>query len=166
VSVAFRRATPSDFPDVRRITGDAYLAAGHFAADHPYMSVLQDVEHRAEHAQVWVAETVGRVVAAVTLTFAGEPYSEIASSGELEFRMLAVDPAVQGNGLGRAVVGKVVEHARQLPGIGAISITSATFMEPAHRLYESFGFRRAPERDWYVPGEDVLLWVFTLKLGN
>ena len=27
-------------------------------------------------------------------------------------------------------------------------------------------FRRAPERDWYVPGEDVLLWVFTLKLDG
>ncbi|MDT0195687.1 MULTISPECIES: hypothetical protein [unclassified Arthrobacter] len=37
-------------------------------------------------------------------------------------------------------------------------------MERAHALYESLGFRRAPERDWYVPGEDVLLWVFTLQL--
>jgi ribosomal protein S18 acetylase RimI-like enzyme len=166
VSVAFRRVTPSDFPDVRRITRDAYVHAGHFSAEHPYMDVLDDVEHRAEHAQVWVAESGGRVVAAVTLTFAGEPYSEIAVDGELEFRMLAVDPACQGNGLGRAVVGKVVEHARQLPGIEAISITSATFMERAHALYESFGFQRAPERDWYVPGEDVLLWVFTLQLDG
>ncbi|VXC56290.1 GNAT family N-acetyltransferase [Arthrobacter sp. 9AX] len=165
MNVALRRATPSDFPDVRRITRDAYLKAGHFSADHPYMGVLEDVEHRAEHAQVWVAESAGRVVAAVTLTFAGQPYSEIAADAELEFRMLAVDPSFQGGGVGRTVVGQVVEHARQLPGIEAISITSATFMERAHALYESVGFRRAPERDWYVPGEDVLLWVFTLELG-
>ncbi|MEJ1180975.1 MULTISPECIES: GNAT family N-acetyltransferase [unclassified Pseudarthrobacter] len=164
MSVALRRAAPSDFPEVRRITRDAYLRAGHFAADHPYMGVLEDVEHRAEHAQVWVAEAGGRVVAAVTLTFAGQPYSEIAADGELEFRMLAVDPACQGGGVGRAVVRRIVDHAQQLPGIGAISITSATFMERAHGLYESLGFRRAPERDWYVPGEDVLLWVFTLQL--
>ncbi len=111
-----------------------------------------------------MAEAAGQVVAAVTLTFAGQPYSELATGGELEFRMLAVDPACQGGGVGRAVVRKVVDHARQLPGIGAISITSATFMERAHRLYESLGFRRAPERDWYVPGEDVLLWVFRLEL--
>jgi ribosomal protein S18 acetylase RimI-like enzyme len=162
----FRRASPSDFPDVRRITRDAYVKAGHFPADHPYMGVLEDVEHRAGHAEVWVAESAGLVVAAVTLTFAGQPYSEIARDAELEFRMLAVDPACQGAGLGRAVVGEVVEHARQLPGIEAISITSATFMERAHGLYESLGFRRAPERDWYVPGEDVLLWVFTLQLGG
>jgi predicted N-acetyltransferase YhbS len=164
VSISLRRATPSDFPDVRRITREAYLQAAHFAADHPYMGVLENVEHRADHAQVWVAEAAGQVVAAVTLTFAGQPYSEIATEGELEFRMLAVDPSLQGSGVGRAVVGKVVEHARRLPGIKAISITSATFMERAHKLYGSFGFRRAPERDWYVPGEDVLLWVFTLEL--
>lgn len=45
------------------------------------MSVLEDVEHRAEHAQVWVAEAAGQVMAAVTLTFAGQPYSEIATHG-------------------------------------------------------------------------------------
>ena len=110
-----------------------------------------------------VAETAGKVVAAVTLTFAGQPYSEIARDAELEFPMLAVDPAHQGGG-GRAVVREIVEHARQLPGIEVISITSATFMDRAHGLYESLGFRRAPERDWYVPGEDVLLWVFALQL--
>lgn len=160
MTVEFRRALPADFPEVRRITRDAYLRAGHFAADHPYMSVLEDVEHRAEHAQVWVA---GTVVAAVTLTFAGQPYSEIARDGELEFRMLAVDPAHQGGGVGRAVVREIVEHAR-LPGIETISITSATFMERAHELYESLGFRRARERDWYVPGDVVLLWVFWVGL--
>ncbi|MFC9351564.1 GNAT family N-acetyltransferase [Arthrobacter sp. NPDC057013] len=128
------------------------------------MSVLEDVEHRAEHAQVWVAESADKVVAAVTVTFAGQPYTEIAQDGELEFRMLAVDPAHQGAGVGRAVVREIVEHARQLPDIEAISITSATFMDRAHGLYESFGFRRALERDWYVPGEDVLLWVFTLEV--
>lgn len=127
MTVVLRRAVPADFAEVRRITRDAYLRAGHFAADHPYMTVLEGVEHRAEHAQVWVAETAGKVVAAVTLTFAGQPYSEIARDGELEFRMLAVDPAYQGRGLGWGVVREIVEHVRQLPDIGAISITSASF---------------------------------------
>ncbi|WP_349361809.1 GNAT family N-acetyltransferase [Arthrobacter sp. NQ7] len=135
----FRQAVPADFPEVRRITREAYVRAGHFAADHPYMSVLEDGEHRAEHAQVWVAEAPGKVVAAVMLTFFGEPYSEVARDGELEFRMLAVDPDHQGSGVGRAEVREVVEHARRLPGIEAISIASATFMTRAHSLYRSLG---------------------------
>ena len=52
-TVTLRHAVPADFHEVRRITRDAYLRAGHFSADHPYTSVLEDVEHRAEHAQVW-----------------------------------------------------------------------------------------------------------------
>jgi ribosomal protein S18 acetylase RimI-like enzyme len=165
VTVVFRLATAADYSDVQRITREAYLHAGHFAADHPYMSALDDVEHRAKHAEVRVAESSGAVVAAVTLTFAGQPYSEIAMENELEFRMLAVDPAVQGGGVGRALVRRVIEHAESLPNIRAISITSATFMERAHALYESLGFRRVPARDWYVPDEDVLLWVFRLELA-
>lgn len=118
-----------------RITLDAYLLAGHFTADHPYMSGLDGVEHRADHAEAWVAEASGAVVAAVTLTFTGQPYSEIAMDNELEFRMLAVDPAPQGSGVGGAVVRQVIEHGQSLPAICAISITSATFMERAHVLY-------------------------------
>jgi ribosomal protein S18 acetylase RimI-like enzyme len=101
---------------------------------------------------------------AATLTFAGQPYSEIAMEDELEFRMLAVDPAVQGGGVGRAVVREVIEHAQSLPAIRAISITSATFMERAQALYEPLGVQRVPARDWYVPGKDMLLRVFRLEL--
>jgi predicted N-acetyltransferase YhbS len=113
VNLVLRPARSADYPEVRRITREAYLHAGHFTAGHPYMSVLDDVEPRAEHAEVWVAEVSGSVVAAVTLTFAGQPYSEIAAQNELEFRMLAVDPAVQAGGIGRAVVRKVMAHAQR-----------------------------------------------------
>lgn len=164
MNLVFRPARPADYSEVRRITREAYLHAGHFTTDHPYMSVLDNVDHRAEHAQVWVGEASGAVVAAVTLTFAGQPHSEIAIENELEFRMLAVDPAVQGGGIGRAVVRRIIDHAQSLPAIRAISITSAMFMERAHGLYESLGFQRVPARDWYVPGQDVLLWVFRLEL--
>ncbi|WP_308470550.1 hypothetical protein [Arthrobacter sp. ZGTC131] len=79
------------------------------------MSALDDAEHRAKHAEVWVAESSGAVVAAVTLTFAGQPYSEIAIENELEFRMLAVDPAVKAAALGVPRVRRVIEHAESLP---------------------------------------------------
>lgn len=55
----------------------AYLPARHFTAEHLYMSVLDNVERR-EHAEVYVTKASGAAVAAVELTFAGQPYSEIA----------------------------------------------------------------------------------------
>lgn len=52
-----------DYDDVRRITRDAYLEAGYFTDEaHPYVAVLSDIEHRAEHAEVWVAERDGVIV--------------------------------------------------------------------------------------------------------
>lgn len=163
--LTIRPVQPEDFDDVRRITRGAYLEAGYFADDsHPYMAVLSDIEHRAQHAEVWVAERDGAVVGSVALTFAGQRYTDIAVEGELEFRMLAVDPAVQRGGVGRAMVERIIEHARTLPGIEAVSLTSGSDMVRAHRLYESMGFVRVPERDWEVPNEDILLWVFRLPL--
>ncbi len=164
-SLVIRPVRPGDFEDVRRITRGAYLEAGYFTNEaHPYMAVLSDIEHRAEHAEVWVAERGGDVVGSVALTFAGQRYTDIAIEGELEFRMLAVDPAVQRGGVGRAMVERIIEHARTLPGIEAVSLTSGSDMVRAHRLYESMGFVRVPERDWEVPNEDILLWVFRLPL--
>jgi ribosomal protein S18 acetylase RimI-like enzyme len=155
-----RPVRPEDYDDVRRITRGAYLDAGYFPDEtHPYVAVLADIEHRAQHAEVWVAERDG-----VALTFAGQRYTDIAVEGELEFRMLAVDPTVQRGGVGRAMVERIIEHARTLPGIEAVSLTSGSDMLPAHRLYESMGFVRIPERDWEVPNEDILLWVFRLPL--
>jgi GNAT superfamily N-acetyltransferase len=104
------------------------------------------------------------VVVAVTNSSAGEPYGKIAMKMSLNTGCSRFDPAVQGDGVGPAVARQVIEHAQSLADIRAISITSATFMERAHVLYESLGFQRAPERDWCVPGEDVLLWAFRLEL--
>ena len=163
--LTIRRVTEADYDDVRRITRDAYISAGYFDnPDHPYVRVLTDVEHRAEHAEVWVAEEDGAVVGSFAITFEGQRYTDIAIAGELEFRMLAVDPEVQRGGIGRQMVQWIIDHARGVQGIEAISLTSGSDMVRAHRLYESFGFVRVPSRDWWVPDEDIELWVFRLAL--
>ena len=164
MSITVRQATEADFDDIRRLTRDAYLSAGFIEPDNPYVKELENVEDRAANALVWVAELDGKVAASTAITFAGQPYTDIAVEGELEFRMLAVDPAVQRGGVGRALVAAVIEYARSLEGINAVSLTSMTPMTNAHALYKSMGFERVPERDWYVRDEDILLWVFRLAL--
>ncbi|WP_299165458.1 GNAT family N-acetyltransferase [uncultured Arthrobacter sp.] len=165
--LTIRRVTATDYDDVRRITRDAYLHAGYFSeADHPYVQVLANVEHRAEHAEVWVAEEEGVVVGSFAITFEGQRYTDIAIAGELEFRMLAVDPAAQRGGIGRRMVEWIIDYARSLEGIDAVSLTSGSDMVRAHRLYESLGFERVPSRDWWVPDEDIQLWVFRLALQS
>lgn len=159
--LSFRRAQADDFDAVRRITLSAYLSAGHFDQSHPYLRILGDVERRAALAQVWLAEVDGKATGTVMLTADGEPYTEVARERELEFRMLAVDPSAQGLGVGRAIVAWILDHALALDEIDAVVLTSAAYMVPAHRLYESLGFERVPDRDWsFDNAAEKDLWVF------
>ena len=163
--LTIRPAIESDHDAVARITRDSYLAAGYFDfAAHPYMVKVQDVAQRAARATIWVAERGGTVVGSVTLARAGEPYADIALEDELEFRMLVVDPAVQRSGAGKAMVEAIIDHGRSLPGISAVALTTGKTWESAHGLYRKFGFRRVPERDWFVPGTDTKLLVYRLDL--
>jgi N-acetylglutamate synthase-like GNAT family acetyltransferase len=163
--IIVRPAVPADYEAIARITRDSYLAAGYFdSADHPYMRQIQDVARRAAQATIWVAERNGQVVGSVTLAVAGEPYADIALDDELEFRMLVVDPAVQRSGAGLAMVEAIIEHARSLDGIRAVALTTGRTWESAHGLYRKTGFRRVPERDWFVPDTDIKLLVFRLDV--
>ncbi len=163
--IIIRPATPDDHAAVARITRDAYLAAGYFEdADHPYMVKIQDVAARAAQATIWVAEREQQVVGSVTLAVAGEPFADIALSDELEFRMLVVDPSVQRSGAGRAMLQAIIDHARSLPGIRAVALTTGMTWESAHGLYRTAGFDRVPARDWLVPDTDIRLLVYRLEL--
>jgi ribosomal protein S18 acetylase RimI-like enzyme len=163
--ITVRPAVESDFDAVARITRDSYLAAGYFDdADHPYMRKLEDVAQRAGQATVLVAERAGNVVGSVTLAMAGGPYADIALRDELEFRMLVVDPAVQRSGAGKAMMAAIVDHAKALDGINAVSLTTGSTWESARSLYNKAGFARVPERDWFVPGTDIKLLVYRLDL--
>ena len=80
--------------------------------------------------------------------------------------MLAVDPAMGGRGIGRALAEACVARAKAEGRTGMTLYTLPT-MTVAHRLYESMGFRRDPERDWeYLPGEVLLSYAIRFEPGR
>jgi GNAT superfamily N-acetyltransferase len=152
-------------PEEHELVGDICVAA--YAVDGLgpdwYAPVLRDVAGRVAAASVLVAEVDGRVVGAVTfMADAGGPLHEIAVEGEAEFRMLAVDPAAQGRGVGEALVRACLSLASGL-GRRALVCCSQDRMAAAHRLYLRLGFERDPARDW-APVEDVRLLAFVRRL--
>jgi ribosomal protein S18 acetylase RimI-like enzyme len=157
-----RLAEPADHERVGELTVTAY--APHTAGPTDfYIERLRDVATRAREAEVWVAEIDDEVVGAVTWTPLGSPWREIAEEGEAEFRMLAVDPAAQGRGVGRALVAHLIELARADDN-HAIVMSSEAGMVAAHRLYESMGFRRTPARDWHpLPHIDLITYELPLE---
>jgi GNAT superfamily N-acetyltransferase len=155
-----RPARPEEYARVGDLTVAAYEAIGEIGA---YADTLRDVAHRAVHAEVLVAvDDDGTVLGSVTNVPDSGPYGEIGERGEAEFRMLAVDPAAQGRGVGATLVRAVVDAARAR-GRRRVVLSSGTWMTTAHRIYERLGFARLPARDWSpVPGIDLTAYALDL----
>ena len=155
MSIEVRSVAPDELDKV----GDLVMAA--YSALRPvrgaYEEEIRDVAERAAGADVLVAVEDGELLGTVTFVSGEGSYSrEIAGDGEAEFRMLAVDPAAQRRGVGRALVQACLDRARAL-GCTALVICTRDFTIPAHKLYERFGFVRMPERDWSpMPGVELL----------
>jgi predicted N-acetyltransferase YhbS len=105
-----------------------------------------------------VADLAGRVVGSVMLFPAAiNAYQGIAAETAVpEMRLLAVDPATRGYGIGRALVEECLLRARQM-GVGALGLHTSTSMHVAKALYERMGFERYPAEDFQPPGAELIM---------
>jgi len=162
MTVLVRPAHTDELPEIGELTVRAYAADSYVGPEDDYARQLRDTVTRAREAELYVAHVGERIVGTVTFCEQGSPWCELAQTGEAEFRMLAVDPAVRRQGVAGALVGACIERAREV-GASALVLGSLPAQQPAHRLYEGLGFRRTPDLDW-SPAEGVDLLAFRLDL--
>lgn len=161
-TVTIRPAIAADDDEIARITVDAYVAGGHLSGpDHRYAAELRRTTERREQAELLVAEIDGRVAGTITLVRGGTVWAEFTDVDDVEIRMLAVDPAHGGQGIGAALVDAVLARAAAVQANGVALVTMDS-MHIARGIYQRRGFRRQPERDLAVPG--VLLHAYRLDL--
>ncbi|HEX8940111.1 MAG TPA: GNAT family N-acetyltransferase [Candidatus Limnocylindrales bacterium] len=163
-AVRVRPAEPPDFAALGDLTVAAYRALADAPDEPDYFAELRDVATRAALAVVLVAiDARGALLGGATYVPGPEnPYSELLGEGDAGIRMLAVDPASQGRGVGAALVRAVIERARA-EGRRRIVLHTTPWMLAAHRLYARLGFVRAPELDW-LPLPEVPLLGYVLPL--
>ena len=149
-------ATPADFARIAELTGGVYRDEG--LAPEEYQRSLRDVAGRARHAELLVARDGEAIVGSVALVLAGA-FGEITDSDdEAAFRMLVVDRAARGRGIGELLVRECLARARTA-GKRRMVLSTDPRMVDAHRLYERLGFTRLPERDWSpLPGVDLMAY--------
>jgi GNAT superfamily N-acetyltransferase len=164
VTLLVRPARPDEADRTAALIERCYVGEGFIAADNPYVHELRDGAGRLQNADLLVAEWEDTLVGTVTWCPAGSPWREIAEPGEGEFRMLAVEPRARGRGAGRALVQACLDRA-QGGGMAAVVISTIDRMVEARRLYQTLGFHRAPERDWW-PRPSVHLWVYRIDLAD
>jgi ribosomal protein S18 acetylase RimI-like enzyme len=155
--------TPAEYTCVGDMTVAAYAA---LPVDHlwgGYDDEIRAVEERLDATDVLVAVVDGEVVGAVT--YVSDPSSrwlEWNEPGEAQIRLLAVDPSMQGRGIGEALVTACIDRARE-QGL-TILLHTTNHMPAAQRLYPRMGFVRRPERDVheFEAEHDMTFLAFTL----
>ena len=95
----------------------------------------------AGDGDLFVAERAGRIAGAVVHVGPGRPRSAIYPDDWSVIRMLVVDPAARGGGIGRALVAATLDRARRVEA-PAVGLHTSPIMATALRLYESIGFVR------------------------
>jgi ribosomal protein S18 acetylase RimI-like enzyme len=122
----------------------AYVSAGEGGRTAPYVEA--DFFETARHGEIFVTEQAGAVVGVVALAAPGAPGRAVAQADEAELSRLVVSAAARRLGVGR----ELVEHCHgiaEAAGSSAIALWSRRYQRAAHRLYESLGYERVPERN-------------------
>lgn len=141
------------------ITVSTYRALIPELDEDGYATELADVARRVREAVVLVALDGDDLLGGLThVPDEHNPFAETDVPDAASIRMLAVDPAAQGRGVGEALVRASLARAAA-DGRAEVVLHSTTAMTTAHRLYRRLGFVRAEELDWY-PEPDFLLMGF------
>src|SRR3954465_1528015 len=131
-------ADPEDFDRIAELTVRVYVEGG--LTSPGYTAELADVAGRSTRADLLVVrDTAGRVVGSVALVLSGDFGEVTRSDDEAAFRMLVVDPAVRGRGIGKLLVTGCLGRARAA-GRHRMVLSTGPTMTAAHRLYERLGF--------------------------
>lgn len=160
--VRIRPLHPADAARVGELTLAGYDRYGRI--DGPYRDHLADPLQRIDRCSaLLVAELDGEVVGTVTFVLPGDGEWEgrAAPEGDASFRILAVDPAAEGHGVGRALVTACIDLARQ-HGCRRLVIVTMAWMDRAQRMYAGLGFARRPDLDVRFPSG--VGYVLTLDL--
>lgn len=164
-----REATSDEYDAIAELTVSAYQRLFDEPLG-PYELELRDVGGRAADSEILAAVDGGTVLGSVTyVAGAGQAMSEFDDPEASGIRMLAVDPAHQGRGAGRALVEACIAHART-DGRRRVVLHSTREMTVAHALYTSLGFVRDERHDLrftdppYSEDEPFVLLAFELEL--
>jgi ribosomal protein S18 acetylase RimI-like enzyme len=167
-----RPVRPEEYAALGELTVAAYHAlpdlhrdAEPSARELDYDRQLRDVAKRAEVSCVLVAVGAeSELLGGVTYVRGpDDPYSEGLSEGEAGMRMLAVDPAQQGHGAGRALVQACLDRAGAA-GRERLVLHTGPWMPTAIAMYEKIGFARRRDLDFTpVPGTHLIAYAFELE---
>jgi GNAT superfamily N-acetyltransferase len=136
--IAIREARESDLSDILRAYDEAGIGGGvSFTAEEARQQFAKLQQYPSY--RVFVAETNGTIAGTYSLVILDKLAKCGARAAVVED--VAVLPAFQGRGIGRAMMAHAREECRSA-GCYKMTLSSHLAREGAHRFYDSLGFER------------------------
>lgn len=164
-----RSAKPEEFEVIGKLMVRVYSQLDGFPKESElpdYYKVLLNVGKLTEKENTELLAAISnenKVVGAVVYFSDLKNYGSGGTVSEIQhasgFRLLAVDPKVQGKGIGKLLIKECIDRAKKF-GHHQLYIHSTESMKIARRMYERLGFSRCKEID-FANGK---LSVFGFKL--
>ena len=159
--VHIRDASPSERDVIRSMTLASYEQYATVASPSIWallqQAVLSAPTEKGPMEQI-VAEYAGKIVGSVRLYQPSMSASHCDVAVEVqgpEVRLLAVDPALQGHGIGKALLFECIKRA-QNSGHSTLGLHTGDAMQKAIQMYEHMGFVHVPELDFQTEDGSIM----------
>jgi GNAT superfamily N-acetyltransferase len=157
-AITIRIANAADRDAVVGVWNEVYFRDPTSDRETPYERTdFDDVSGRGE---VFVATAKGAIIAVAGLLGPAAPGRVMARGEEAELVRVGVTGSARRRGVGAALVSHCLAPARER-GWTAIALWSRPAQVAGHRLYESLGWRRSPERDSHDSGGEQVAFLLT-----
>jgi ribosomal protein S18 acetylase RimI-like enzyme len=150
MAITIREARGDEHDEAGRATASAYAE---FARPgdgdwEEYLARIADVSGRASRTTILVAVDDDRIVGSATLELSSrveEPEDPPLRPHEAHIRMLGVDPAARGRGVGTLLM-EACERLAIARGKSLMTLHTTQRMAAAQRMYERLGYVRGQDR--------------------
>lgn len=150
-SYILRDPEPGDFGWIILIHGARYAQDYNF--DTSFEGIVADIiaqyinNHNPKRERCWIAEHAGSIVGSVFVTEADQDTAKL--------RLLYVEPAARGLGIGARLVSECIKFAR-LKSYKQLTLWTHSVQESAGKIYAAQGFEMTDERETDAFGQSLM----------
>lgn len=155
---AIRFANEDDYDKIGQLLSKVYRDY-----DRRHKDNVARVVEIAKAARIFVADLNGQIIGTAAVELSNESKYPEFPTNSAYVRAVAVDAQYRRQGIGTALM-QSIENLANLFGKTSLVLRTFETMVEAQKMYEKYGFKRAPDMDWKYPKSGIRLLAYLYNL--